>query len=215
MKHLTLTSVILILMMTSRQLGAVPQSWCIPDEARENMLLKHIDGAAREGQRLKLRTGAGWLTFEDRISSGEGHTRYFLAGLIHAPDPHYLVLFIGYETRGYRLVGKNTGQTVDLYGIPEFSPDGRRFVEVSLDLEAGHLPNLIRIHRRTGESYSVEWKHGFEGIKGPAHPVWLDDSAIVFFEVTFEREPSAPDLKKQPFVIELENGTWKSPRPLK
>ncbi len=215
MKQSKLTTAILILIVSARAHGADPQSWSIPDEEREVILLRRTDGAAREGGRLKLQTRVGWLTFEDRISSDESHMRYYLAGFIDTPDPHYLVRMTGFETHGYRLVGKNTGQTIDLYGIPKFSPDGTRFVEVSLDLEAGHMPNLIRIHRRTRENYAVEWEHAFPGLKGPAHPVWLDDSALVFFEVTFDRAPSKLNLIKRPFVIELEGSTWQRPRPLR
>jgi hypothetical protein len=59
------------------------------------------------------------------------------------------------------------------------------------------------------------WEHVFPRSKGPADPIWLDDSAVVFFEVTFDKVPTASNLKKKPFLIEWKNDRWNDPRPLK
>lgn len=127
---------------------------------------------------------------------------------------YFLIRAYGYESNGYALVNKKTGQTINLYSIPIFSPDGKRIVDVSLDLDAGYQPNLIRIYKLRDKKYAIEWKHIYKDLKGPANPVWLNNSAIVFFEVTFDKVPTASNLRKKPFIIELENNKWNRPRPV-
>ena len=91
----------------------------------------------------------------------------------------------------------------------------KRFVDLSLDLDAGYHPNLIRIYRSEDNKYFIEWKHIYQGMKGPSDPVWLNNSAIVLFEVTFDKAPTVSNLKKKPFIIEWANNKWNIPRPLK
>jgi hypothetical protein len=88
-------------------------------------------------------------------------------------------------------------------------------VEVSLDLESGYMPNLVRIYKLEGNKYEMEWKHSYQGMKGPGNPVWLNNSSIVVFEVTFDKVPSFSNLKKSPSIIKWENNKWNTPRPLK
>jgi hypothetical protein len=209
-----------ITLITLLSVVAVGEVWAfqlsIPDAVVEEHLLEQVTGVTREGDTLRLETDVGTVTFVTRVNVGEGSARYYLAGhLRQARDDFYLVRVFGHEGRGYRLVSKKTGQTVNLYGIPTFSPDGNRFVDVSLDLDAGYHPNLIVIYKFEDNEWVMEWRHIYEGRKGPADPVWLNNSAIVFFEVTFNDVPTVPNFKKRPFTIERENNTWNTPRPLK
>ncbi len=214
MKYIWITIVVLFSVFSACGLGAVQQFTHIPDAQVEEIMLKVVQGAAREGKILKLQTGAKTVSLEDRIDVGEGSAKYYLAGFMDTHGDFYLIRVLGHESKGYVLVNKKSGQTIDLYSKPVFSPDGNRFVDISLDLEAGHMSNLIIIYELKGDKYSQEWKHVFQGIKGPSNPVWLNNSAIVFFEVTFNKVPTFSNLKKKPFIIELENNRWQTPRPL-
>jgi hypothetical protein len=188
----------------------------IPDAVVEEYLLKEVDEATREGEILRLQTDLGTVTFEVRTNAEEGYVKYYLVDRLKpAQDHYYLVRAIGYEGAGYLLVCQKTGQTISLFGPPVFSPDGQRFVDVSLDLDAGYHPNLIGIYKMDADKYAIEWSHAYEGMKGPANPVWLDNTAIVFFEVTFDKVPTVANLKKSPFIIEWENNKWNTPRPLR
>ena len=76
------------------------------------------------------------------------------------------------------------------------------------------ISSLVRIHKLENAGYVAEWKHAYQGMKGPAHPVWLDNSAIVLFEVTFDNVPIPSNLKKRPVVVEWKEGEWNGPRPI-
>lgn len=171
----------------------------IPDSVVEENLLKKVKGVTREGKILRLHTDRGIVTFADRIHDEESYAKYFLVNRLRpAHDYFYLIRAFKYEGSSYVLVNKNTGQTINLYGIPIFSPDGKRFVDLSLDLDAGYHPNLIGIYKLEDNKYTIEWKHIYQGMKGPADPVWLNNSAIVLFEVTFDKVPTVSNLKKKP-----------------
>ena len=199
---------------------AASEGWAvqqfIPDSVVEENLLTKIKGVTREGKILRLHTDAGMVTFVDRLNAEEGYGKYYLVDHLRpARGYFYLIRAFGYEGSSYVLVNKKTGQTIPIYGMPIFSPDGKRFVDLSLDLDAGYHPNCIRIYKSEDNKYSIEWKHIYQGMKGPADPVWLNNSAIVLFEVTFDKEPTVSNLKKKPFIIEWENNKWNIPRPLK
>jgi hypothetical protein len=215
MKYIWITFITLVCVLAVCEVWAIQQFTYLPDAHVEEIMLRKVKGATREGKILKLRTTAGIVTFEDRINIGEGSAKYYLVGFRDTLGYFYLIRVIGYENRGYVLVNKKTGQSIDLYGMPIFSPDGKRFVDVSLDLESGYMPNLILIYKLEGNKYAKEWKHIYQGMKGPANPVWLNNSAIVLFEATFDNVPTVSNLKKKPFIIEWENKKWNIPRPLK
>jgi hypothetical protein len=215
MKQIGIIFFIIISFLASFEAWALQQFMHLPDAKVEEIMLKKVEGATREGKALKLQTDAGTVTFEDRINIGERSAKYYLVSIRDTLGYFYLIRVFGYESRGYILVDKKTGQTIDLYGMPIFSPDGKKFVSVSLDLEAGYIPNLIRIYELVDDKFAKEWEYVYQGMKGPANPVWLDNSAIVFFEVTYEKVPTEANLKKKPFIIEWVNDRWNKPRPLK
>ena len=41
-----------------------------------------------------------------------------------------------------------------------------------------------------------------------ASPIWLNDSAIVYFEVTFDKVPTFANFKKKPYVIAWVEDKW-------
>jgi hypothetical protein len=207
---------LLVCIFIASKVWAIQQPSHVSDACVEESLIKKVNMATREGKILRIKTDEGSVIFTDQIHPEEGYAKYFLLDhFIRVSSIYFLIRAYGYEGSGYVLVSKKTGQTINLFGIPIFSPDGKRFADVSLDLEAGYNPNLIRIYRLIDNKYMIEWKHTYEDARGPADPVWLSNSAIVFFEVTFDKSPTASNLKKQPFIIDLKNNKWNRPRPLK
>jgi hypothetical protein len=215
MKFVGIAIIVLTIALAPTVARADPPPPDLPDAAVERALLETVDGAMREGGALKLETDAGIVTFVDRTDAKEGYAKYYLAGY-HQPahTGFYRIRVVGYEGKGFALVSKTTGQKIVLYGIPVFSPDGTRFVDVSLDLDAGHHPNFVGIYYLEDGDFILEWSHTYHGPTGPSSPVWLSDSQIVFFEVTFDNVPTAPNLKKRPVLIEFADGEWTAPRAL-
>jgi hypothetical protein len=102
---------------------------------------------------------------------------------------------------------------VTLAGFPAFSPDGHRFVDAALDIDAGFMPNSISI-------YKVD-EHGMQpeavfpmGKTGPGKPVWLNSAALVFFETGYVKEQNRDVIARKPCLLEWENGKWRAPVPL-
>lgn len=216
MKYIWITLIILFCIFAACEVWAIQQSTHLSDAVVEENLLKKVKGATREGKILKFETDGGIVTFTDRIPAEEGYAKYYLVDHLRPVlDFFYLIRVFGYEGNGYVLVNKKTGQTINLYGIPIFSSDGKRFIDTSLDLDAGYHPNLIRIYKLEDSKYANEWEHIYQDMKGPTNPVWLNNSEIVFFEVTFDKVPTVSNLRKKPFIIEWENNKWNIPRPLK
>jgi hypothetical protein len=214
MKYIRIIFIITVSVFAASEGWAIQQF--IPDAVVEENLLKKVKGVSREGKILRLHTDGEIVTFVDRIHAEEGYAKYYLVDHLRpAHNYFYLIRAFGYEGSNYVLVNKKTGQTINLYGIPIFSPDGKRFADLSLDLDARYHPNLIRIYKLEDNKYAREWEHIYQGMKGPADPVWLNDSAIVLFEVTFDKVPTVSNLKKKPFIIDWENNKWNIPRPLK
>ena len=143
MKYIWITFIILVSVFTACGGWAIQQS--IPDAVVEENLLRKVKGVTREGNILRLHTDGGIVTFVDRIHAEEGYAKYYLVDRLRpAHDYFYLIRAIGYEGSSYVLVNKKTGQTINLFGIPIFSPDGKRFVDLSLDLDAGYHPKARR-----------------------------------------------------------------------
>jgi len=215
MKYLWRIFIILVGFAITCEVWSIENFMHLSDAEVEKIVLKKVKGATREGKILKLQTTAGTVTFENRINVGEGSAKYYLAGFRNHGNYFYLIRVIGYESKGYIILNKNTGQMINLYAIPVFSLDGKRFVDVSLDLDAGYLPNRILIFGLTENKYTVEWKYNYRGMKGPSNPIWLNNSSIVFFEVNVNNASTSPGLTKIPYIIEWKNEKWNLPRLLK
>ncbi|MDH3380042.1 MAG: hypothetical protein OEQ39_24235 [Gammaproteobacteria bacterium] len=189
----------------------------LPADDVEKVLLDESSAATREGRVLKIQTDKGLRTFEDTTDAGEGSAVYRMVGYLQRSDHElFLVRTFRHEATGYELLNKQTGNAISLYSAPNFSEDWSKFVDVSLDLEAGYMPNVIQIYKFENSEYIKVWVHRFPGwTRGPTDPVWLNNSAIVFFVAEFENDFSNSDIIRKPFIIEWKNGKWVEPRPLR
>ncbi len=122
---------------------------------------------------------------------------YVYRGFIDALD-HHLIEVIHFEGGGNVIVDANTGNVLELDGPPVVAPDRTRFITTSVDLVAGHNPNRIRIYRRSGSGWEVEWSLA-PADWGASSPRWLDDRTIVF-----DRE--RVDFRTRPLTMRREPG---------
>lgn len=218
MKYMWIPFITIIIFLSFESEASVSfRYFHLPVDGVEKILLEEISSSTREGKVLKIQTTKGLRTYEDRTDSGEGTAIFRLVAFLQGSGyEFFLVRSFRHEVTGYELLNKKTGNTISLYHTPRFSEDWSKFVDVSLDLEAGYMPNVIRIYKLDDTGYVKEWEHRFPGWeKGPADPVWLSNSEIVFFVATYESNPGNSNIIRKPFIIEWENGTWNGPRPLK
>jgi len=66
-----------------------------------------------------------------------------------------------YEGSDFLLIDSQSGRSTKLHGMPEFSPDGSRFLVAPFDEESDVGVNNLEIWRREGDGAVLEWAHTF------------------------------------------------------
>jgi hypothetical protein len=184
----------------------------------EAVLLKKFPNITRDGGVLTIKTDGSTIALKNRPDAGEGTVLYFFVGFvhIHADRTDYVIKVGLWEGRYYMLINGLTGETIDMCGQPIISPDRRRCVAMCLDLEAGYMTNSIQIFRIERDGYELEWEYTFDESEGPSDAVWLDEFGVVFFGNRSRRAIDKPDIyERRPYITEMKDGQWKSPRLLK
>lgn len=140
--------------------------------------IKTADGRARRDMhRLLLTCDDGTVvTIEDKPVDGENFLKNTFAGYLHN-KAFFIVEQIGYEWGNPLLISTRDGRQLEIDAEPIFSPDGKRFVTVSMDLDAGFDPNRIKVFDiidgmgvQTFVSEPEDW--------GPLSAEWLSNEKI-------------------------------------
>jgi hypothetical protein len=174
---------------------------------REIANLSSSEGRAlRKGLSLELMTRDRLVVLEDDCSAGESSIRYFFAS--HLADIGYFHVKANlYEGRAFLLVNDKTGEKTWLKAPPVISPDKKRFVTMSMDLEAGYNPNEIKVWRLEPSDPEVEYSANFGEQWGPSDPVWKDGNTIAFKKNILN--PKSPgELISEPAILKREGETW-------
>jgi hypothetical protein len=133
----------------------------------------------RKGLLLELHSRDRLVVLEDNCSGNESSIRYFFES--HLTDIGYFhVKATLYEGIANLLVNDKTGKKTWLKAPPVISPDKKRFVTMSMDLEAGYNPNEINIWRLEQSGPELEYSENIGGEWGPSDPVWKDKETIGF-----------------------------------
>lgn len=133
----------------------------------------------RKGLFLELHTRDRLVVLEDNCSGNESSIRYFFEA--HLTDIGFFhVKATLYEGIANLLVNDKTGKKTWLKAPPVVSPDKKRFVTMSMDLEAGYSPNEINIWRLEESGPELEYSENLGEEWGPSDPVWKDKETIGF-----------------------------------
>ena len=162
--------------------------------------------ALRIGLRLELRSRDRAVVLEDDCSSTESAVRHFFVSYL--PDiGYFLVKADLYEGRAFLLVNDKTGDKTWLKGPPVVSPDNRRFVTASMDLEAGYNPNEIQVWRLEPSGPELEYSANFGEQWGPSDPSWKDAETISFKKNVLD--PGSPgQLLSTPAILRRNENRW-------
>ena len=141
---------------------------------RERDRISHAGGRVfRNGRRLALRSRDRLVVLEDDCSVSESAIRYLFE--YHLSGPGYFQVGVSlHEGRETLLVNDRTGERTWLKAPPLISPDHKRFVTMSMDLEASYNPNEIQIWRLEPAGPVLEYSANFGEQWGPSDPVWKD-----------------------------------------
>jgi hypothetical protein len=93
--------------------------------------------------------------------------------------------------------------------------NGKRFIETTLDLEAGEYINSVRVFMLNNNEFEQEWKYQYKQDRGPSNPVWLNDTEFMYFVNTYrDNDPASGNLVRRPVIVKYVNGKWTGPESL-
>ena len=142
---------------------------------------------SRTGGVLRLRLASGrTVTLGDTLQEGGSHYRAVYVGFRPGLGLHVIEQRF-YEGGTYAVYHDRTGREATLPGPPVASPDGRRFLSASLDLEAGYDPNRLEIWRVEAAGLHCEAVIDGEDRWGPDSVAWIGPDAVQFARVALEQ----------------------------
>ncbi|HEX5831154.1 MAG TPA: hypothetical protein VFY16_09245 [Gemmatimonadaceae bacterium] len=134
----------------------------------------------RTGCVLLVRTASGRaVALTDDYTEGDRFVQHVYRGSL-PPRQLDVVEVARYEGGGYLVLDRNGAQTW-IARAPVASPDGRRFVALSFDLEAGYQPNVIEVWRVEDGSPRLEIAVRSDDW-GPSDARWRDNATITFVQ---------------------------------
>lgn len=120
------------------------------------------------------------VRFTDTLRAEPAGRDYSVEGVIEEIGA-VLVHVQFWEGHAYLLFQRTSGDTTWIDSAPIFSPERDRFLTASMDLEAGYLPNRVRIYRASADTIELEWSLESEGMEwGPSAAEWMSDDAVRF-----------------------------------
>jgi hypothetical protein len=175
------------------------------------LLARHPEIASRNGDALTLSVGQSKpVIFKNIDCECESAVEYHLVGriLVKSKPGYLLVSARRWEGHGYVLVHQATGKLLSVQSMPIVSTDGERFVDLSLDLEAGYLPNYIRIYRLQHDGQELEWSKSFSD-SGPSDAVWLDSKRLILVENRISQLHETPfEVTRKALFLTKAGGDW-------
>ena len=137
------------------------------------------------------------LTFLDDTTEGDRYVRRSYEGGVSGTD-FVAVRETYYEGWRYLLVHAATGRVTALPDAPIVSPDGRRLLVASGDLEAGYVPNVLQVWRIERDTMTAELEietAAFAVGQGWAasSPRWISDGVAVAYRRFLQRGIPAAD----------------------
>ena len=156
---------------------------CGTKKREADQIKRFSQKVVREKDQLKLTLESGkQLVLTDADLRSE-HRRVYRFITIFPQTGYFLVQINAWEGRAYRMIHGSTGTMIQLDAVPIISPDMKRLVTTSLDLEAGYMPNRIQIYRIEAVGIEQEWQKEFAG-SGPSDAEWIDRETISYLENT-------------------------------
>ncbi len=133
----------------------------------------------RQGKSLqiKLKNGKA-VSFTDDPSAEESAALYYFRGYVREVG-FFLLYRVSWEFANYLLIDEQAGTRVTIDENPVFSPSCERFVTACLDLEAGFVPNGLKIYRVAKGKVNLEWSVSPTDW-GPSEPRWKGEQVVEF-----------------------------------
>ncbi len=160
--------------------------------------------ARRQNGALQLRLSSGrWLTVANDTTS-EWPSWFEYLGYLKSME-HFVLWQQHPEGNSIRLVNASNGKAVSVDDMPIVSPDRRRFLTASLDLESGFNPNRLVVWRLKPDTILQEATFGADDW-GADSVVWFSPTAFRFSRMSQSQDGSLHMLSRD--TVRFTHGTW-------
>ena len=176
----------------------------------------------RKGDTLVIRAASGKINAFKDNRSDDGSDPFIIYNAWGAlPNLDWVVIRVGYiEGGGHVLVSLNSGHVLEAngHGGPVLSPDSRRLMMFSQDMDAGYNDNYIAIYqidknnakleillsgdRKMSPNGSINYEDDFWG---PSKPRWVDNETVAYDE---DRYVDRSGMQSTHIQLKLINGKW-------
>lgn len=145
------------------------------------------------------------MVLENDSTEGAAAVAFLYRGFMPHRNLHLLEVRY-YEGSAFLLVSARSGAQQYIPGPPLFSPDGQRFISLSMDLVANYNPNKIQVWRVAPEQPRLEWELDLDQeltspAWGPSNAEWADHSTVEFL-----KNELTPELEYRPTRMRLHLG---------
>ncbi len=158
-------------------------------------IIQYKANVKRVGKKLILYCGKKKVVFTDSGMGDKDVQVYSFTG--YYKDAKLFLVSAGfYEGHALYIINEKTGEKTTVWGVPVFSPDLKKFVCVSMDMEAGYSPNGIQIWEKRGNSFVKKYEKSLEW--GPADPEWKNNKNIKL--IKYERTKNCSYMKFNAYI---------------
>jgi len=169
----------------------------------------------RNGDKLIVKTASGKeYVFQDNLGESNAESYVTHHATSRLPGLDWLIVGIGYwEGSGQELINLNSGATLDFDGSDEpiLSPDKKRVLLYSRDMDAGYSSNYLAIYQIDQNAINLEVELNGDPTEtqkdswGPDNPRWLNSETLTYDELRYVKDNS-----KQATHIKLQliGGKW-------
>lgn len=180
--------------------------------ATEARLIKEYPQVSRSSGTLRIETPERAVEFKDNTSNGEAASNSFLIAVdrIGKNQLDYVVVTQLYEGHDFTLINGESGAKVSLPGQPKLSPERRYYLSSSIDLEAGEMPNELKIIRASDFSVELRKQYQMGGGKaaGPQKARWLNEQQIEVIEQRMVVKNNIPAFSLHKVLFEKRGRVW-------
>lgn len=175
-----------------------------------NTLAEYVKVITKTGNVLEIRPKKGKPISFVANPDGEGdeYRRYHIIGVLK--PGHFAVIRAGlWEGREVKLVSLDDGTIHEIDGMPLVSPDQKRILIHSMDIDANYNSNFIAVFRIWGTQLVKEFSLDGNSVKlgewGPVAVRWSSPSKVQFLR--FMRTSGGGHVS-QPWELIRKNTVW-------
>lgn len=133
---------------------------------------------------------------------------------LQSGDRFYVIREQWFEGNTWLLFDRATGRVFDVGGYPLFSPDGRRFIAASEDLDAGYSPTVFDLYDVTEQGARLAFRH-----RSPRQPeapglwaargvCWTGDDSVAYRRTHVSPSDEQTYIER-PRTLSLRDGKWR------